>query len=142
MKLTRALPLSTLLGLAACGGADKAVTGVPQNAFTGSITVSGPMPAGTTSCLATAHVVITAAGATPHSVPVAGGDCVEFLNSDTAVHKIAPNTVGGCAELGSTSSISAGNTFTTVPLAGPRTCNWMDAFNPPPAGGGGGGGGY
>jgi plastocyanin len=140
MRFARSLPLSALLGLAACGGTDTPAAGVPQNAFTGAITVSGPMPASTTNCLATSRVVITATGVAPHTVPVAGGDCVEFLNSDTAVHKIAPNTVGGCAELRSTSSISAGNTFTTVPLAGPRTCNWMDSFNPPPAGGGGGGG--
>ena len=141
MKLPRPLPLAALLGLAACGGASPASTGVPQNAFTGTFTVGTAMPVGTTNCLATAEVVITAAGVAPHAVTVAGGGCVVFLNNDSAAHKIASNSVGGCTELAFPSSISAGGNVITVPLAGPRNCNWEDSFNPPPVGGGGGGGG-
>jgi plastocyanin len=143
MSRARHLTLAAALGVAACGGGNSSTptAGVPQNAFTGTITISSAMPAGTTNCLATSPVVISATGAAPHTVTVAGGDCVAFQNTDTAAHHIISNSVGGCAELSALAAVAGGNTITTAPLGGPKACNWEDAFNPPPVGGGGGGGG-
>jgi hypothetical protein len=141
MKLVRALPISTLLGLAACGGADPAPPAVlPQNAFTGTITVNGTMAAGNTNCLTTSlPVVFTSTEASRHAVTIDAGGCVPFDNSDTAVHRVANNRLSSCQELTGGTTIAAGNTFLAGPFAGPKTCHWQDLANPPPAPGGGGG---
>jgi hypothetical protein len=144
MKLARSFPLTTLLGLAACGGGDPpaAALGPPQNAFTGTVTISGTLPAATTNCLATSQVVFTATTVDLHSVPISAGGCVAFLNSDTSAHRVANNSTSACNELTGGTTIAAGNTFLAGPFTGPKTCHWQDTLNPPAAGGGGGGGGY
>jgi hypothetical protein len=142
MKLLHALPISTLLGLAACGGADPAPAAVlPQNAFTGTITVNGTMAAGNTNCLTTSSpVVFTSSAVDRHAVTIDAGGCVAFLNNDTAMHRVANNSMSSCSELTGGTTIAAGNTFLAGPFAGPKTCHWQDLANPPPAPGGGGGG--
>jgi hypothetical protein len=143
MKLSSALPLTTLLGLAACGGADTPAPDVPpQNAFTGTVTVSGALPAGTGNCLATSQVVFSTNTVDTHSVPIIGGGCVAFINGDTAAHRVANNAFSACNELTGGTTIAAGNTFLAGPFNGPKTCYWMDTTHaPPPTGGGTGGGG-
>jgi hypothetical protein len=143
MMLSRSLPLTALLGLAACGGGDTpvAVAGPPQNAFTGTVTISGTIPAGTTNCLATSQVVFTATAVDLHSVPITAGGCVAFLNSDTSAHRVANNSTSACNELTGAATIAAGNTFLAGPFTGPKSCHWQDALNPPPVTGGGTGGG-
>jgi hypothetical protein len=145
MRIGPALPLSALLGLAACGGSDPPASGPPQNAFTGTIQVSGPMPAGTTTCLTSAQVVFSDLTVDTHTVTVGGGGCVTFLNGGTTAHRVASNVAASCSELNSAAGIAAGNSYSTVPLDGPRTCYWKDTAHEPAApggGGGGGGGGY
>jgi hypothetical protein len=135
------LALAAMLGLGGCGGGSPAAPGAPpQNAFTGTLVITSALPSGTTTCQGTQTVTFTASGATPHLITVAGGDCVSFLNSDTAAHRPAQNGTSGCPELDAAASLAAGASFPTPPLGGPRTCYWRDALNPPAAGGGGGAG--
>jgi hypothetical protein len=130
--------LFCLSGLAACGGSSGGGGGLALNAFTGTLTISGALPAGTTACLTTHTVTFTAAGADLHSVDAAGGDCLAFTNSDTAQHQPA-GRVAACSALNGP-ALGTGATFTTAPLSGPLSCPWEDALNPPTSGGGGGGG--
>jgi len=136
------LPLSALLGLAACGGSSDpppVIIGPTLNAFTGTLSISSALPAGTTTCVTNAQVAFAATGVDLHTVTVPGGGCLTFINNDVAAHQVANNT-SSCAEFNGAGVIAAGNSFTTVPLGGPKTCFWKDTFNPPPVGGGGGGG--
>jgi hypothetical protein len=143
MIIRRSLALTTLLGLAACGGSDPpAAAGIPQNAFTGTVTVTGTMPAGTTTCLTTTPVVFTSTAVDLHAVAITAGGCVAFVNGDTAVHQVANNAQSSCNELTGGGPIAAGNTLSAGPFTGPKTCNWLDTTRPPVAAGGGGGGGY
>jgi len=145
MTIGRSLALTTLFGLAACGGGSDppASTGIPQNAFTGTVTVTGSMPAGTTNCLTTTPVVFTSTAVDLHAVAITAGGCVAFVNDDTAVHQVANNAQSSCNELTGGGPIAAGNTLAAGPFTGPKTCHWLDTTHPPVvAGGGGGGGGY
>ena len=60
---TRIAPLGLLL-LAACGGGGEAggPAGPALNRYTGTITVTSALPAGTTSCVTTQTVTFSAAG--------------------------------------------------------------------------------
>jgi plastocyanin len=141
MNLSRSLPLSTLLALSACGGSDPAAPAPATSPFTGTLTINGTMAAATNTCAATNTVTFTSTGVDPRSLTVNAGDCVRFLAGDASSHR--PATIGtpACGELSTLTPIAGGNSFTTVPLDGPRVCHWQDALNPPPPGGGGGGGG-
>ena len=141
MRIGIAIPLSAVLGLAACGGSDAPPSGPPLNAFTGVIFVSGTMPTGTTNCLTTSQVVFTATTVDTHTVPINAGDCVAFFNNDASAHRVANNSQSSCNELTSGTTIAAGNTFAAGPFTGPKSCGWQDTTHPPTTGGGGGGGG-
>ena len=139
MKTASILAAAGLLALAGCGGSDPA-SGPLTNAFTGTLSIAGPLPTGTTTCQATHTVTFTSAGANLHTVSAAGGDCLTFTNSDTASHRPASIGTPACAELDASLPLAQGQSFTTTPLGGPKTCHWQDLLNPPSAGGGGGGG--
>ena len=142
MTMGRSFALTTWLGLAACGGAsDPPAAGPLQNAFTGTITVTGTMPAGTTNCLTTSPVVFTSTAVDLHAVAVGAGGCVAFVNSDTSQHRVANNTGSTCSELSGLNPIAAGNTLAVGPFTGAKSCYWQDTIHPPTTGGGGGGGG-
>jgi hypothetical protein len=137
MKIGSMLVAAGLLVLVGCGGSSSSSSGTPPiNAFTGTLTITSALPMGTTACSATQTVTFTAAGASVHTVTAAGGDCLTFMNSDTASHRPASNGPG-CPELDAASSLTQGQSFTTPPLAGPKTCYWEDALNPPSSGGAG-----
>jgi len=148
MKTTRATIITAgLAALAACGATKSdAGAGSGQNQYTGTITITGALPVGTTACQGTTVVRFVAGGgeATPHAVPVVGGGCVQFLNQDAAPHRPAPRTTNACAALNGAAvgGLLTGESFTTAPLgsaAASQTCDWMDSLNPPGTGGGGGG---
>jgi hypothetical protein len=142
MRTALSLAAAGVLGLLGCGGPSHAATGLPTNAFTGTLSISSALPASTTTCLATRTVSITAAGASVHAVGAAGGECLVFVNDDTANHQPATYGSPACPELDAPAALLPGGTFTTAPLSGPKTCSWEDSLNPPSSGGGGGGGGY
>lgn len=140
--MTTRLALLGLAALAACGGSDSAPGGggTPLlNRYTGTITVSSALPAGTGSCVTTQTVSFNAAGVSTFQVTVPGGGCVTFTNSDTAPHQPATRNPNPCAALNAPAALAAGQSFTTAPLgsaAGAQACDWQDALNPPTAGGG------
>lgn len=142
MRIHR-IALVGLVGLAACGGGyggGGGGGGSAINAFTGTISVTSALPAGTTSCAATTIVTFTAGGANIHQVSIAGGGCVQFMNGDSADHQPASRASNPCAALNAPAPLHAGQTYTTPPLgaaSGMQTCDWEDLLNPP-----GGGGGY
>jgi len=141
MTTTRILKLTALLGLAACGGgSDPPAAGPPQNAFTGTITVTGTMPAGTSNCLTTSPVVFTATAVDLHAVAIGAGGCVAFVNNDASQHRVANNTGSTCSELTGLNPIAAGNTLAVGPFTTAKSCNWQDTIHPPTSAGGGGGG--
>jgi hypothetical protein len=133
--------LAALAALAACGGTMSSGSSGPlQNAFTGTITVTSALPAGTTTCGTTQTVTFTAGGANVHSVSVPGGGCVTFMNSDTADHWPATQASNPCAAANAPAQLHSGQSFTTQPLGaatGMQTCDWEDLLNPPTSGGGG-----
>ncbi|MBI5069953.1 MAG: hypothetical protein HZB56_17095 [Deltaproteobacteria bacterium] len=143
---TRIASLGFLL-LAACGGGGDSPAGgggQTTNIYTGTITVTSAMAAGTTSCQGTTAVVrfkAAGGGADIHSVTVAGGGCVQFVNDDGADHRVAGRSATtGCGGLNAPAATPAGQSYTAGPLgaaAGPITCDWQDSLNPPGAGGGG-----
>jgi hypothetical protein len=137
MKIASLLAAAGMLGLAGCGGSDPS-PGAGNNPFTGSLSITSALPMGTTTCLATHTVTFTSTGLSVRTVSAAGGDCLAFTNADTASHR--PATIGTpiCAELNAPAPLAQGQTFTTAPLGGPKTCFWQDSLNPPPPGGGGG----
>src|SRR5574342_35620 len=120
MKIVAPLALSCLAGLWACGSSSSGGGGgLLQNAFTGTVTISSALPAGATCTPATTHVVTfraAGAGTDVHTVMAAGGDCVKFTNSDTAMHRPGPNPPTGCAQMTAPAALSAGQSYTTVPL--------------------------
>ncbi len=137
---TRIALLWTLL-LAACGGAGEAggPAGPAVNRYTGTITVTSALPAGTTSCVTTQTVTFSAAGVSTFAVTVPGGGCVTFTNSDTAQHQPATRDTNPCTALNAPAALATAQSFTTAPLGsgqGPQTCDWQDALNPPTPGGG------
>ena len=140
MRLASLLTAAGMLGLAGCGGSDTSAAAV-INPFLGTLSIASALPTGTTTCLATHTVTFTSTGVNLHTVNAAGGDCLTFTNSDTSSHRPASIGTPTCAELDASAALTQGQSFTTTPLAGPKTCHWEDALNPPPAGGGGGGGG-
>lgn len=128
-----------LFGLAACGGPG-AGGGPSVNAFTGTVSVTSALPAGTTTCAAVQTVTFTAGGASVHTVSIPGGGCVAFVNNDAADHQPATRASNPCPALDAPGPLHAGATFTTAPLgasAGAQTCDWQDLLNPPGSGGGG-----
>lgn len=125
--------------LASCGGGSGGGSGGGgTNAWTGTITVSTPKPAGTTTCLSTQTVTFTAGGANPQAVTVQGGGCVQF-SSGGGSHQPAPSPVSNfCNELSGSPLLTAGQSFTTAPLgaaSGMQLCDWFDTQNPPTGGG-------
>jgi hypothetical protein len=140
MRIASLLAAAGSLGLAACGGSSMNAGSVP-NPFLGTLSITDALPAGTTTCQATHTVTFTSTGVSVHTVSAAGGDCLTFTNADTASHR--PASIGSptCPELDASVALTQGQSFTTTPLGGPKTCLWEDALNPPSAGAGGGGGG-
>jgi hypothetical protein len=138
MSIRRALALAGLTGLSACGGGMSSGPtggGVTGTDFAGTLTITSALPAGTTSCISTTTVTWSASGADRHTASLAGGDCLEFVNQDSAAHQ--PGSVGGtCPALSDATRLTHGQSFTTAPLDGPATCQWEDQLIPP------GGGGY
>jgi hypothetical protein len=135
MKHLTSLLLGGLL-LSACGaGANDG--GNPGFAFAGTLGVTSPLPAGTTTCQATTLVTFSNMGADIHIVSLAGGGCLEFLNTDTAPHRPASFGATVCPELNGP-SLATSARYTTPPLNGPVTCQWQDALTPLPPGGGNG----
>jgi hypothetical protein len=137
----RAGPLLAIVGtlsLGGCGGSSSSAGPMPppQNAFTGTLSVTTALPAGTTACLATHLVVYTATGATPHAVSAAGGDCITFRNDDTANHQVAAVGTSACLQLVASGLLAPGGSVSSAPLTGPKSCPWEDLLNPP------GGAGY
>ena len=137
MTRSTALVFGGLLLTAACGGGGGG-GGNNGLAFAGTLTVSSALPSGVTTCQATSQVKFTAAGADVHTLSIPGGDCVEFVNNDTAHHQPASVPTAPCPELNGAPSLAAGGTFTAGPFNGPKACQWEDALNPVPAGGGSG----
>jgi hypothetical protein len=137
MRIGTMFAVASLAALASCGGSTAGGTGAAVNAFTGSLKISSALPAGMTTCGSTQTVVFTAGGANVHDLTLAGGDCLKFTNNDTAPHQPAAGAGNPCLELNAPGPLAQSQSFTTVPLSGPKDCNWMDALNPP-----GGGGGY
>ncbi len=133
--------LACLAGLASCGGGSSGGGGggTGTNAFTGTITVSSPKPAGTMTCLSTQIVTFTAGGASPQAVTVSGGGCVEFRSSGSGNHQPAASPVTNfCPELNGSPILMDGQSFTSAPLGaatGTETCDWFDTQNPPSGGG-------
>lgn len=134
MKTASLLVAAGALGLAACGGSSS--TAAPLNPFLGTLTVTSALPAGTSTCQATHAVTFTSTGVSEHTVSAAGGDCLTFTNGDTASHQPASVGSPACAELDAAAALAQGQSFTTAPLGGPKTCHWEDALNPPSGGGG------
>lgn len=138
MTLAQRLAVGGVLILSACGGGGGDGGAAPV-AFAGTLDVTSALPAGTTTCQATSVVTFSAAGADVHAVSLAGGGCIQFVNTDDAPHRPAPFGEVPCAELGGP-SLAKGASYTTPPLDGPRACVWQDGLNPMPPGGGGGSG--
>ena len=136
MRIVAMLALTGVLGLVGCGGPSPKPAGPPTNAFTGTLTITSALPAGTTTCLATHTVTFSSMGVSVQVVSAAGGDCLTFTNADTASHQ--PASIGSpiCAELDAPAPLTQGQSFTTAPLGGPKTCHWEDLLNPPTGGGG------
>jgi hypothetical protein len=130
--------VASVAGLVACGGSAPA-PGTTLNPYLGTLHVTSASAA--TNCVTT-HVVTYAAGAVDvHVVTAAGGDCLQFVNDDTASHQPSSLPVGSCSELDASGPVLPhGTPFTTPPLVAAKTCSWQDALNPPTSGGGGGGG--
>jgi len=140
MRLWQWIAAVGLAGLAACGGPAAGGGGAGVNAFTGTITVTSALPAGTTTCASTQTVTFTAAGADIHAVSIAGGGCIKFTNGDTADHQPAARASNPCPALDAPGPLHGGASFTTQPLgaaSGMETCDWQDLLNPPGSGGGG-----
>jgi plastocyanin len=78
------------------------------------------------SSSAAAAITLRPAGADPTSVTVTGGAQVQFANADSIDHRLAS---GDCPELTS-STISAGASFTATMGNGPKTCTFDDALQP------------
>lgn len=134
MKRVTSLVLGLLV--AACGGGSEG--GVSPLAFAGTFSVTTALPAGTTACLTTSTVTFSAAGADLHTFTLAGGDCLDFVNADTAPHRPASFGATPCPALDAPAALGPGARYTTPPLDGPITCQWQDALHPIPAGGGNG----
>jgi len=144
--MTTRIALLGLLALSACGGgSNMSGGGAPAtNAFTGTVTVTSALAAGTTTCQGANQVVrfkALGAGADVHTVTVAGGGCIQFQNDDAAPHQVAARAAtAGCAGLNAPGATPAAGSYVAGPLgsaAGPVTCDWMDALTPPGNGGGG-----
>jgi hypothetical protein len=135
MRIEVMLAVTGMLGLAGCGGASPKPNGPATNAFTGTLSITSALPAGTTTCQTPHTVTFTSVAVNVHTVSAAGGDCVEFVNSDT-VGSHQPASIGSpaCPELDAPGPLAPGATFTTAPLGGPKTCNWEDSLNPPTPG--------
>jgi len=136
MKIASLLAVAGVLGMAGCGSASN--SGGVTNPFLGTLSITSGLPTGTTTCLATHTVTFASTGTSVHTVSAAGGDCLSFTNSDTAPHQPASIGTPACNELNAPGALTQGQTFTSTPLGGPKTCHWQDSLNPPPAGGGGG----
>jgi hypothetical protein len=135
MRAGTLLGFAGVLGLVGCGGPTPPPAANLQNAFTGTLTITGAIPPGTTTCLATHVVTLGATGADLHLVTAGGGDCVTFMNGDpVASHQPASIGTPACPELDAPGPRAPGVPFTTHPLAGPKTCLWQDLLNPPTAG--------
>jgi hypothetical protein len=133
MRTGALLAVVGTLALGGCGGSSSSPTASQQNAFTGTLSVTTALPAGTTACVATHLVVFTAAGATPHLVSAAGGDCITFRNDDVASHQVAAMGATPCLELVASGLLAPGGSVSSAPLTGPKTCLWEDLLNPPGA---------
>lgn len=142
----RAGALSVVLLSAAglsCGGSENCQTST-TNAFTGTLSISSANP-GATTCQNTHTVTFTAAGVSTQTVNAAGGDCVRFVNGDSAGHWPESDPHPGhtqCPELNVGAPLGPGQSFVTPVLSGPKTCGWHDHLNAPGTVCTGGGGGY
>jgi hypothetical protein len=136
MRLGSALCVTCSVLLAAgCGGGGP--SGPSGLDWAGTINVTSAMTPGNLSCLSTTVVTFKAAGVDVHAVNTAGGGCVEFVNADTTTRRPGPAGATLCPEL-SGPVLAQGQSFTTAPLDGPRTCQWQDVLHPIPSGGGSG----
>ncbi len=131
----RAEALSLLLlaaaGLWSCGSTCDSSSST--NAFTGTLSITSANP-GSITCQHTQTVTFTAAGVSTHSVSVAGGDCLTFVNGDTLSHwpESDPHPLHtDCPELNIGVALAPGQSHTTAVLSGPKTCGWHDHLNPP-----------
>lgn len=125
-----------VVGLAACGGSS--TSGSTPNPYLGTLTVTSASNA--LSCGTIHTVSFVAGGVNVHTVSAAGGDCLQFTNTDMADHQPASLPATACTELDAPAPLAHGASFTTAPLDVSKVCNWQDLLNPPGAGGGGGGG--
>jgi hypothetical protein len=137
MTARASLVLGGLLLAAGCGGGGGS-GGPGAIAFAGTLTISSASTA--VACGTTTTVTFSATGADRNTLAIAGGDCLDFVNADTAHHQ--PQAIGtaaaSCTELNGP-SLANGAHYTTPPFTGgPKTCQWQDALNPIPTGGGGG----
>ncbi|HEY7725703.1 MAG TPA: hypothetical protein VH880_10230 [Anaeromyxobacteraceae bacterium] len=132
------IALACLAGSAACGSSESG-GGVAINAFTGTVEITGALPAGAT-CVSTQTVTFSNTATDIHLLTVPGGGCVRFFNGSTTDHWPSANPANGCTEMNAPARLTPGSEFITPRLGGPKTCYWMDGLNPP--GGGGGGGGH
>jgi plastocyanin len=138
MKSKAMVAVAGVIGLMGCGGGG-ATPAVQYNIFNGTLSITSALPAGITTCQGTPHAVsFTAAGSLPHTVSAAGGECVTFTNNDTVPHQPATYGAVSCPELNGP-SLATGQSFTTAPLGGPKSCIWEDSLNPPGSAGGGAG---
>ncbi len=136
MKTRTALLVACLTSAAACGKSEGG--GLATNAFTGTVDITDPLPAGAT-CISTQDVTFTDTAASIHQLTVPGGGCVRFLNSVTSTtdHWPSANPANGCAEMNAPARLTPGTNWTTPRLGGPKTCYWMDGLHPPGGGSGG-----
>jgi hypothetical protein len=133
MRSVLTIAVAGLVGLVGCGGSMSSPPAPTTNALTGTLTITGALPAGA-ACLPTnTHTVTFSAGkVSPNAVSAAGGDCLTFINSDTVAHQPASIGSPACPELDAPGPLVNGQPpFTTLPLAGTKTCRWQDLLNPP-----------
>jgi len=141
MRIGTALCGGGWLLLAACGGGSSSPGGVDNTIFAGTVTVQAVGTAGAT-CANTIPVTYRATGVTPQGPQIDLGDCLDFVNADTAPHQPRSSGTVLCPELDSEVNapalIPGGGHRTTPPFNTARACLWEDALNPVPTGGGGG----
>lgn len=133
--------------VSACGGGGGG-SSVSPIAFAGTFTVAGAVPADAPdTCQTTTTVTFHADGTDRHTATLTGGDCLDFVNADTAPHQPAAygTTAADCPLLDAPAALAKDAHYLAGPLGGPASgalsCQWEDKLHPIPAGGGGGGGG-
>ncbi len=139
MRFGSLVSVGCALLLAACGASND--SGPDNTIFAGMVTVQSTGTAGS-SCATTHPVTYRASGVSPQSLAISLGDCLDFINADTAAHQPESSGTLLCPELdsevGAPKLIAAGGHRTTPPFNTARACLWQDALHPVPPGGGGG----